>query len=118
MSNQPLPNLLCSCRKGLGLTQGDVAYLLGCHDGGKVSRYERFVRKPTLKSAIACEIIFNMPCDSLFPGILREVQANVSRRSKRLTGMIARRPDLPNRERRLNNLHLLAERCASRRTKV
>lgn len=80
MANRKLQNYLRSYRKRAGLSQDDVAYLLGCVDGGKVSRYERFKREPNLQTALACEIIFNLPVREIFAGIFEKVERRVVRR--------------------------------------
>lgn len=51
MQNDKLDNYLRTYRKKLGLTQREVAFLLGCHSGAKVSRYERSARIPLLTSS-------------------------------------------------------------------
>jgi hypothetical protein len=38
-----------------------VAILLGCKKGTKVSRYERFARKPSLETLFAYEVVFGAP---------------------------------------------------------
>jgi transcriptional regulator with XRE-family HTH domain len=37
----------------MGLSQDQVASILGCRSGAKISRYERFSRELTLRTAIA-----------------------------------------------------------------
>jgi hypothetical protein len=46
-------NYLRSNRKRLALSQDEVAFLLGALSGTKVCRYERFVRTPSLETALA-----------------------------------------------------------------
>jgi len=64
-----LNNYLRTYRKRASLSQDEVAYLLGCRSGAKVSRYERFARQPTLQTALAYEAIFGVPVRELFAGI-------------------------------------------------
>ena len=84
-----LPNYLRMHRKRMGLSQKDVAYLLGCRSGAKVSRYERFAREPTLRTAIACEAVFNTPIRKLFAGVYEEVERAVERRARVLARRLA-----------------------------
>jgi len=56
-----LENYLRTYRKQSGLSQDEVAYLLGCQNGTKVSRYERFARKPSLETLFAYEVVFGAP---------------------------------------------------------
>ena len=44
-----LENYLRTYRKRSNLSQDEVAFLLGCRGGTKVSRYERHARKPNLE---------------------------------------------------------------------
>ena len=85
MSSHPLANYLLSHRKSLGLSQDEVAFLLGAQSGAKVCRYERLVREPTLATALAYEAIFQKPVSELFGGLFQEVQEQVTGRAKTLT---------------------------------
>jgi transcriptional regulator with XRE-family HTH domain len=66
------------------LTQADVAYLLGAQSSGKVSRYERFARRPALETAVAFEIIFAVPVGNLFAGLREDIEREVKKRARRL----------------------------------
>jgi transcriptional regulator with XRE-family HTH domain len=55
MQNDKLDNYLRTYRKKLGLTQREVAFVLGCHGGAKVSRYERSGCIPDFKTNFAYE---------------------------------------------------------------
>lgn len=89
MSSQ-LPNYLRSNRKRLGFSQEEIAFLLGAVNGAKICRYERFVREPSLESAIACEIIYQRPIRQLFPGRYRKRKDAVVERAKVLRHRLAR----------------------------
>jgi transcriptional regulator with XRE-family HTH domain len=66
--NQRLPNYLRTHRKRAGLSQDDVAVLLGGHSGAAVSRLERFRRQPSLKTALVLEAIYRVPVREFFAG--------------------------------------------------
>ena len=68
-----LENYLRTYRKRSGLSQDEVAYLLGCQNGTKVSRYERFARKPSLETLFAYEVVFGAPARELFAGVYQKV---------------------------------------------
>ena len=85
MSSRLLPNYLRSHRKRLGLSQDEVAFLLGTQSGAQVSRYEQFVREPSLATALACEVIFQRPASELLGGIYKEIEQQVAERAKALT---------------------------------
>src|SRR5690348_9779208 len=56
-SMSKLDNYLRGSRKGAGLSQDQMAYLVGVSDGTQVSRYERFSTKPSLETALAYEAV-------------------------------------------------------------
>jgi len=84
MASSHLPNYLRTNRMRLGLSQDEVAYLLGTESGTRVSRYEQFARDPGLRTALAYEAIFQRPIRELFAGIYDEVEREVASRAKRL----------------------------------
>jgi len=89
-----LNNYLRTYRKRAGLSQDEMAYLLGCRSGAKVSRYERFARQPTLQTALAYEAIFGVPVRDLFAGIYQKVERPVSQRAQLLMRKLhAAKPD-------------------------
>lgn len=84
MSTSSINNYLRTYRKRAGLTQGEVAFLLGCKDAGQVSRYERCRRLPTLRTALACASILRTPLEKLFAGVQQEVDREASERRAKL----------------------------------
>jgi transcriptional regulator with XRE-family HTH domain len=91
-----LNNYLRTYRKRAGLSQDEMAYLLGCRSGAKVSRYERFARQPTLQTALAYEAIFAVPVRDLFAGIYQKVERPVSQRAQLLLRKLTTtKPDRP-----------------------
>ena len=99
MSLTKLPNYLRRYRKREGLTQEEIAFLLGSKSSTKVSRYERFVRTPNLETALAYEVIFGVPVRELFAGIHQRVQAKVIRR----TAILSRRAERRTNTQRITN---------------
>jgi len=84
MASSSINNYLRTYRKRSGLTQGEVAFLLGCKDAGQISRYERRHRLPTLRTALACASILRVPLATLFAGVQAEVDREASRRVAKL----------------------------------
>jgi transcriptional regulator with XRE-family HTH domain len=68
----------------LALSQDEVAFLLGTENGAKVCRYERFVRVPSLETALAYETIFKRSVSELFPGLYQKAEREVATRAKAL----------------------------------
>jgi transcriptional regulator with XRE-family HTH domain len=91
MTSPQLPNYLRANRKRLALSQDEVAFLLGTQSGAKVCRYERFVREPSLATALAYEAIFKRTVSELFPGLYQKIEREVAARAKTLTARKDRR---------------------------
>ena len=79
-THQSLQNYLRTYRKKSGLTQRDVAFLLGCQNGAQVSRYEKRRRLPPLQTALACEAVFGIPVSELFAGLREKVGKEIEKR--------------------------------------
>src|SRR5207244_13271680 len=80
MSTHKLENYLRAYRKRSGLTQREVAFLLGCENGAQVSRYEKRRRVPPLRMALACEAVFGVPAAELFGGMHDQVSKVIEKR--------------------------------------
>ena len=83
-------NYLRTHRRRFGFTQDEIAFLLGGSCGSKVARYERRLRRPNLKTAFACQIIFDVAAHEIFSGSYQLVGDQVAQRAhdllKRLEG--------------------------------
>jgi transcriptional regulator with XRE-family HTH domain len=87
---QKLQNYLRTYRKRSSLSQDEVAYLLGCQSGTKVSRYERHTRKPNLETLFAYEMVFGAPARELFAGVFQKVEKKIFHRTQLLTRKLNR----------------------------
>jgi transcriptional regulator with XRE-family HTH domain len=85
MHPQRLDNYLRTYRKNSGLTQEELAFLLGFDNANLVSRYEKCQRMPPLQTALAYEAIFGAPIAQMFAGMQQAVISNVERRRSELT---------------------------------
>jgi transcriptional regulator with XRE-family HTH domain len=81
---QKFKTYLRAQRRRWGLTQGELAYLLGYRYPSAIWRIERDGRQPTLSIAFACHVIFGTPVVQLFPGRVTEIEDAVLRRSYKL----------------------------------
>jgi transcriptional regulator with XRE-family HTH domain len=81
MAVHKLDNYLRMYRKRAGLSQDEVAYLLGAKSGTMTSRYERFRRTPSLETALAYEEIYGVPARELFAGVADRADRVVRRRA-------------------------------------
>ena len=84
MTSPQLPNYLRANRKRLALSQDEVAFLLGAQSGTQACRHERFVRAPSLETALAYEVIFKRSVSELFGGLYQKVEGEVAERAKML----------------------------------
>lgn len=109
MPRNKLPNYLRACRKRAGLSQEDLAFLLGCKNGSKVGRYERFRRQPTLSTVFALERIFERPSRELFAGVYEEAERRVADRAGRLVVRLSKSSDSPQLRRKLAALKAIVE---------
>jgi transcriptional regulator with XRE-family HTH domain len=73
-------NYLRSHRLRWGLSQGELAHLLGWKRAEVVSRIEKKQRPPTLKLVIAFFILFGTPAAELFPDISASIDVDVMAR--------------------------------------
>ena len=78
-TRRPL-NYLRSYRLRWGLSQGELANLLGCKTAAVISRIEKKLRPPTLRILIGCFLLFGTPAAELFPDISATVEADVMQR--------------------------------------
>lgn len=93
------------CRRRLGLTQIEVGFLLGGVHGNTVYRYESGRQVPTLRSALACEIILGVPARELFPDIHEEVEHIIRKQARKLIRRL--RTDEPDINRRRYKISIL-----------
>lgn len=112
---QKLPVYLRTHRKRTGLSQAELAYLLGSESGTIVSRYERRMRQPSLEAAIACELVFNVPASTLFPEVYRKVEKSVIERALLLSERIECCPPNPRRTRKQAVVSMICKRKEQRR---
>lgn len=110
-----LPHYIRMYRKRAGLTQADVECLLGCRGGNKVSKCERFNRRPDLDTVLMCEAIFRVPANEIFKGMFRDQARAVSRRARLLARRLRRQPDTPANRRKLAFLDELIHKNLPRR---
>jgi transcriptional regulator with XRE-family HTH domain len=80
----PIPHYARRYRLRAGLTQKELAQLLGNRSPATVCQYEAQKREPDLRTALAYQLIFGVPIEQLFPGIRREVEQAVLARADRL----------------------------------
>ena len=99
-----LHNYLLTHRKRFGLTQAEVAFLMGCRHKTKVSDYEQRARRPVLETALAYEVVFGTPVRELFAGMFDEVEVVTHRRARALARKLSAVTQTPHIVRKLELL--------------
>ena len=84
MAARRLNNYLRTYRKFSGLSQGEVAFLIRLKDKSDLSRYERSVRQPSLRIALACQELYGIAVSDIFAGLSDAVAKGTRNRMKRL----------------------------------
>ena len=100
MSNT-ISSYLRTYRKRSGLTQSEVAFLLGARDGTKVSRYERLSRRPNLQTTIGLQAIFGLATKEILPRLFMAVERRVFERADLLSRLLRKLPDSRRTRRKL-----------------
>ncbi len=77
-------SLVRAYRRRWGLTQTEVAALLGITSSTTVSRIERSIRRPTATNVIAYCILFGVPASELFVSLHDEIEEIVAAAAKHL----------------------------------
>ena len=71
-------NRLWQARQKAGLEQKQVAFLLGHKTTDQISRYERGIRTPNLKTALKLEQIYRTRIGLLFPEHFEQFEAEIA----------------------------------------
>ena len=90
MSTGPTAARVRTKRKLSGLTQREVAYLLGAHSPASVSKHERSDAVPDLIIALGYEIIFHEPVSVLFGELSARIEEDIERRAVKLQDKLGR----------------------------
>jgi len=83
---------LRTLRKRSGLSQRELAQILGFQTGVPVFRHECSRTYPDLRTALAYEIIFQAPISSQFPALYRSVEPVIEKRILELKARLEAMP--------------------------
>lgn len=84
MAKEAMTYYLRRERRTSGLTQPELADLIGCRCAIQLSRIERGLRPPSLHILVASKILFDCPTRKTFPRLYDEVEETVMRLVYRL----------------------------------
>lgn len=85
-----LENYLRTYRRKAGLTQKELAHLMGAETHAYISRHERGVRMPDIRTIFAYARIFRVRPEKLFPALAERISADVASRAAALLEEIER----------------------------
>ena len=100
-------------RRRWGLTQKELAQLIGLESGTHVSRLEHGKRQPTFRVVASCLVVFGVKAAELFPSVVKEVEDEVVRRAYELYLDLQGDPS-PTTKTKLNFLEALRARAMER----
>lgn len=103
-----LSNYLRTYRRYAGLSQSEVAFLVGCEGPAQISKHERFMHRPPLESLLAYEMIFGAPLRDLFAGMCHKVEETTRKRAEVLVEKLSARTPDPITTRKLELLRRIA----------
>lgn len=83
-------NYLRSCRKKLGLTQNQLAFLLGLESGSRISVLEGGRGLPTLREAVMFERLFGQAVCAIWPEWVKKTEENFESHIEKLVNGLAR----------------------------
>ena len=93
MATSRLNNYLRTYRKHSGLSQSEVSFLARLKNKSELSRYERNVRVPSLRIALACQEVYGVAVSDLFAGLSDSVASDTRGRMKRLQARLQAKAD-------------------------
>jgi len=93
MATSRLHNYLRTHRKHSGLSQSEVSFLIRLKNKAELSRYERNVRVPSLRTALACQKLYGVAVSDLFAGLSDSVASDTRGRMKRLQARLQAKVD-------------------------
>jgi transcriptional regulator with XRE-family HTH domain len=71
-------------RRRWGITQKELAFLIGAKTGPAISRIEGGTRTPCRATAFACALVFGTTLPELFPGLFSQIHEDVLHRASEL----------------------------------
>ena len=104
MATPPLSNYLLMYRKRTGLSQDEVALLMGSMFGSTVSRHETGDRLASFEAALAYECVLGITVAALFEGESERIRKDVLARARKLRASLRHRHWDRNRELKIRHL--------------
>ena len=83
-------------RRKAGLTQGDIAYLMNCHQS-LITRLERGIRQPTLEQIVDLSLIYGRSFEAFFESLMTDRQIRLRDRLTCLPTVVRKTSHTTNR---------------------
>jgi len=80
----PIPNRLRRFRKSRGLSQKDVAQILGFRNSGMISRWEKGQVLPSTENAFKLALVYRTLTDTLYMDFLETLKGELQKREDAL----------------------------------
>jgi transcriptional regulator with XRE-family HTH domain len=80
MSSNSVGTYLRFLRRRSGLSQRELARILGSVTASQISRHERSIAPPSLLTAFGYQVVFQKPVADIFPGLYHAVEIGVEER--------------------------------------
>ncbi len=93
MATSRLNNYLRTHRKHSGLSQSELSFLVRLKNKSELSRYERNIRVPSLRTALACQELYGVAVSDLFAGLSDSVASDTRARMKRFQARLRGKAD-------------------------
>lgn len=111
-ADKPLITYLKTYRFRMGLSNDEMAFLLGSVYGTNISKHESGQRLPLLRNALAYEIVLRTPLRRLYHGMTCSVREEVYCRVRALVASLERKRRTRSREIKIRMLReMLNEPC-------
>jgi len=110
MKTKKSTNYLRAFRRRLGISQSELAYLLGSATGTKVSRYECYSREPKLRTILALEAVFDVPARELFRNMYLRIESQILVRAQTLVSRLPQTTLTPRQQRAKGQLANMVKR--------
>lgn len=111
-----LSQYLHAYRLRSALSEQELATLLGVKSASNISRVETGARKPTIETALICQVLFDIPPAELFPKLYDDIEEAVMRRVHTLHERLQGDPS-PNTRAKLNFLEAAQKHALNRASK-
>lgn len=85
-------NYLRTHRRKIGLTQAEVAFLVGSKNPMTICRYERDSQIPNLETVLAYEYLFQTPPRIIFYGLVERIKQETNKRIEELLRKSEKKP--------------------------